>query len=149
MCKLCRQRLKYSGNTTNLHFHLCEHHPSELGSLQSHESHEKQSSRPVLTVAEAFKAASHAGPVLTRSSKQWVQLTDAVCYFIAKDIQLYDMVNDMGFRHMIRVFEPRYIPPDWKTVATHSSWLEDRSYTLCTQDVWAGERQCQAATYLY
>ena len=119
VCKLCHQCLKYSGNTTNLHFHLHEHHPSEFGSLQSHDSHEKQSSRPVLTVAEAFKAASHTGPVLAWASKRWTELTDAIRHFIARDMQPYDTVNDTGFWHMIRVFEPRYILPDRKTVATH------------------------------
>ena len=45
-------------------------------------------------------------------------MTDAVCYFIAKDMQPYDTVNDTGFRHMIGTFEPRYTP-DQNTIATH------------------------------
>ena len=29
---------------------------------------------------------------------------------------MVDTINDSGFRHMLRVFEPYYTPPDWKTI---------------------------------
>ena len=33
ICKLCLRSIKYSGNTTNLHFHLKEHQRSTYSSL--------------------------------------------------------------------------------------------------------------------
>ena len=57
--------------------------------------------------------------MLLRLSTQWNQLTEAVCYFVAKDMQPLDTVNDTGFRKMIHEFEPHYTPPDRKTTATH------------------------------
>ena len=32
---------------------------------------------------------------------RWKALTESVCYFIAKDLQPYDTVNDVGFLRMI------------------------------------------------
>ena len=40
-----------------------------------------------------------------------------MCYFIAKDMQPYDTVNDAGFLKMLHTFEPRYSPPNRKTIA--------------------------------
>ena len=34
-------------------------------------------------------------------------------------MQPYDTINDVGFQHMIAAFQPRYTPPDRKTLATH------------------------------
>ena len=48
----------------------------------------------------------------------WNKLTNSISYFITKDMQLYDTINDAGF-HMIATFQPRYAPPDRKTLATH------------------------------
>ena len=44
-------------------------------------------------------------------------LTDSVCYFIVKDLQPYDTVNDSSLQQMIKTFEPRYTPPNRKTIA--------------------------------
>ena len=51
-----------------------------------------------------------------RTSPQWNQLTDALCYFIVRDMQPFDTVNDSGFQHILREFEPCYVPPDRKTI---------------------------------
>ena len=54
---------------------------------------------------------------ISQNSNRWIQLTKSICYFIAKDMQLYDTVNDAGFLKMLHTFEPRYSPPDRKTMA--------------------------------
>ena len=40
-------------------------------------------------------------------------------YFIAKGIHPFHTVNEPGFRKLLNVFEPRYKPPDRKTLANH------------------------------
>ena len=30
----------------------------------------------------------------------------------------FDTVNDPGFKHLLNAFEPRYMPPERKTIAT-------------------------------
>ena len=98
--------------------HLKENHIEEYRickdsstSTQSSSTKDKQQ----MTISECIKASQP----LPRSSPRWKTLTDSVCYFIAKDLQPYDTVNDPGFLHMINTFEPRYKPPDRKSLATN------------------------------
>ena len=117
-CKVCRKQLSYVGNTTNLTVHLKNHHRDEYDECQMAEkgpsiieaTQSKQKS-----IEDAFQGATP----LPHSSPRWKKLTDSVCYFIAKDGQPLDTVNDKGFRHMLTSFEPRYIPPDRKAITNH------------------------------
>ena len=43
-----------------------------------------------------------------KSNPKWKKLTDSICYFLAKDVRLFDTVNDSGFRHLLNAFEHRY-----------------------------------------
>ena len=56
---------------------------------------------------------------LTKSNLRWKKLTESICYFLVKDMLPFDTVNDPGFRHLVKTFEPRYTPPDRKTISTH------------------------------
>ena len=53
------------------------------------------------------------------SSSRWKALTNSVCYFLAKDLHPLSTANDRGFLHMLKVFEPRYTPPDRTTFSRH------------------------------
>ena len=123
-CKLCAKVLKYAGNTTNLRYHLEHSHRAEFQALQLAQASEKEAGRTRTAASsssnrQSITSAFQAQIPIPRSSPRWNKLTDAVCYFIAKDMQPIDTVNDTGFRNMISVFEPRYTPPDRKTIATH------------------------------
>ena len=76
-------------------------------------------------------------------------LNNSVCYFILKDMQPYQTVNDPGFRAMLSAFDPRYVPMDRKTLATNyipklydrereriCSELCDVSNYALTTDIW-------------
>ena len=54
---------------------------------------------------------------ISQSSNQWIQLTKSICYFMVKDMQPYNTVNNAGFLKTVHAFEPRYSPPDRKTIA--------------------------------
>ena len=107
--------MKYNGNTTNLRVHLRDTHRQVFDALLRSEKHTVSAKPPANTLAEAFKR----GEVIPRTSARWNQITDAVCFFIARDMQPFDTVNDPGFRHLLRELEPRYVPPDRKTIAIH------------------------------
>ena len=91
---------------------------------------------------------------MEKSSPRWNELTQAICYFLAKDMQPLDTVNDTGFRTMLKKFEPRYIPPDRKTLSTHylpqlyraetdrvKKLLDPISSYSCTTDMWTSRAQ--------
>ena len=109
-CKLCPKVLKYAGNTTNLRFHLELNQYKQLQSAKTKEVVTHQKTQPIKDFFE------HATPLST-SSPRWNTLTQAICYFIAKDMLPIGTINDPGFRKMIREFEPCYNPPDSKTLA--------------------------------
>ena len=115
-CKICGRVLKYNGSTTNLRYHLEENHNSVFLSLPTTDSSSKRSlppkNQPIL--AQTLSATQ---PIPTSSSK-WNKLTDSVMYFILKDMQPLDTIDDKGFRHMLHEFEPRYTPPSRKTITT-------------------------------
>ena len=86
---------------------------------------------------------------IVRSSPLWNKLTNSICYFITKDMQPYDTVNDKGFQHLLHTFQPRYTPPDCKTLATHyvpqmydaevtriQQQLSEAEYFAITTDMW-------------
>ena len=123
-CNRCNKKLKYTGGTSNLHYHLDKHHKSEYEQAL-HVAMEESGKAPCgsrnvkdskqMTIEDSFAKVIP----LPRSSERYKKLTTAVCYFICKDQQPFDTINDSEFRHMLNVFELRYIPPDRKTIASN------------------------------
>ena len=116
-CKLCKRSLSYKGNTTNMIVHLQSRHSavySEIvdqlkttGSAHSSALLPKDQS----SIEDSFKKLTP----LPHSSSRWKALTNSVGYFLAKDLQPLSIANNQGFLHMLKVFEPRYTPPDRTT----------------------------------
>ena len=106
-CKLCKRSLSYKGNTTNMIVHLQYHHAaaySELETPMKSKSGFKLSATRLngqCSIEDSFKKLLP----LSRSSSRWKALTNAVCYFLAKDLHPVATVNDPGFQHMLKVFE--------------------------------------------
>ena len=158
-CKRCKKKLKYTGGTSNLHFHLREHHRSEYeGAVQASTEEMPQCSTkwvvstpvtPQITIQDSLAKAMP----LPHNSERYKKLTKAVWYFICKDQQPFDTINDSGFRHMLHVFESRYTPPDRKTIAlnhiltmydTVKAYItkqiaDDVQYFSITTDLWSSQ----------
>ena len=152
-CKLCGKELKYPGCTTNMRSHLESSHSPQFQALQQ-ETKEKEgstasSSKPVAPGQQSIASAFQVAVPLPRTSARWIKLTESVCYFVAKDMQPLDTVNDTGFRKMIHEFAPRYTPPDRKTIATNylprmfesekkriEKVIDTATYYAVTTDMW-------------
>ena len=134
-CRVCSKRFKYCGNTSNMRLHLNTVHPNDFATMEKEESEADSSSSKrkaasksqhseamdtgLLGTQQKLPAMFEAQKPLTRDNPKWKKLTNAICYFLAKDMKPFDTVNDPGFRYMIKTFEPRYTPPDRKTISTH------------------------------
>ena len=143
--------LKYSGNTANLRYHLELNHHTQFLLLQTKEKEKDQSSTSTQkSVKDLFVQATP----LPTSSTRWNHLTESVCYFIAKNMQPIDTIDDKGFRKVLQQFEPRYTPPDYKTVSTKylprmfqtekdriKKLLDPVSFYACTTDLWTSRAQ--------
>ena len=120
-CKICKHPLSYKGNTTNMIVHLQSRHSAEFSEIadqlkssgSTHSSASLPTDQPLIT--DSIKRLTP----LSRSSSRWKALTNSVCYFLAKDLHPLSTVNDQGFLHMLKVFEPRYTPPDRTTFSRH------------------------------
>jgi len=106
-CKLCKQSLSYKGNTTNMIVYLQSRRPTEFNKIsdQLKSGGGAQSSTTLPTghplIHDSFKKLT---PLW--SSSRWKTLTNSVCYFLAKDLHPLSTVNDPGFLHMLKIFEP-------------------------------------------
>ena len=65
---------------------------------------------------------------LAKTSQWWMKLIQGICYFFAKDMNPVATANDVGFRRMIKEFEPCYVVPDRK-----------HCELILFQNVWAGK----------
>ena len=127
-CGRCKKRFKYNGSTSNMRSHLSALHPSDFAAMEREEKEDtSDASRNRPRVQTSIKSKSipveNQLPALFEARqplpKGHSKLTDSVCYFIAKDMLPFDTVNSAGFLHLINTFEPRYQPPDRKTISTH------------------------------
>ncbi|CAI5682133.1 unnamed protein product [Oreochromis niloticus] len=105
ICKVCRMKIKYSGNTTNMRAHLTRHHPKIAltadGKASSNSAQLKN--QPTLDTLSLAK--------LSPNSERAKKITQSITYFICKDLRPYNIVENEGFSYMIKTLEPRYVIP--------------------------------------
>jgi len=95
----CKKRFTYNGSTTNLITHLCYNHTTKFTVFsqqqQGSESSSKQSSSDPSQLQIMDSLAAHLP--LVHTTVKWKKLTEAVCYYIAKDMLPLDTVSGEGF----------------------------------------------------
>ncbi|XP_078018496.1 E3 SUMO-protein ligase ZBED1-like [Epinephelus lanceolatus] len=138
VCKHCFASIGYvAGNTTNMFSHLRRHHPSlSLGAARSRSVSASTANRAQPTTAAAFQQ------LYATNSEKHKTITKAVGVFIAKDMQPYSVVEDTGFRHMMKTVEPRYQVP---SRIHFSSKVIPELYEVCRGDI---ENELRQAPYL-
>lgn len=141
VCKHCATLVAYAnGNTSNMLAHLRRHHPSV-----SNDSERKRKSGRTeqLLLPEAFKQP------LSEKSNRAKAITRALSVFIVKDMQTYAMIEDAGFKNMIKVLELQYNIPSRKhfsdviipklyegTRQVIAKELSETAYIALTSDAW-------------
>ncbi|XP_034047686.1 zinc finger BED domain-containing protein 1-like [Thalassophryne amazonica] len=97
VCELCQIEVKYSGNTTNLRNHLSRHHAD--------------TAKPVANQTALEKAF---GVQFPSNYKRALSITEGLGIFISKDLRPYSVVENAGFKLLIKRLEPRYVLPSRK-----------------------------------
>lgn len=100
VCRHCGTRKPYdSGNTSSMATHLKRHHTGvSLTGVKA-----KAAQQPLITAA--FKQP------LAAQSDRAKAITNAIGVFIGADMRPYSVVQNEGFKHMLKVLEPRYNIP--------------------------------------
>ncbi|KAI4819740.1 hypothetical protein KUCAC02_004976 [Chaenocephalus aceratus] len=100
VCKVCRTQIKYlGGNTTNLRNHRSRFHCEKLTSAT------KKTADP------AQQRIDEVPSTFPPNSEKAKTITQSVAAFIAKDLRPYSVVENAGFRHLLKTPEPRYKLP--------------------------------------
>ncbi|XP_017261968.1 E3 SUMO-protein ligase ZBED1-like [Kryptolebias marmoratus] len=120
VCKLCQRELKYCSNTTNLRNHLTRYHADALQKAQPVDSKQTQIDKSFISK-------------LPSSSARAQKITKSVAVFICKDLRPYSVVENKGFKNMLKILEPRYAIPTRKymtEVAVPSLYTEVKTDVL-------------------
>ena len=106
LCKLCRKHVPTkTGNTTNLFYHLKQCHPLEHAQLQTEASANVPSTtrRLAQPQQQTMEAAFSSVMPYDKKTKRHNDITNAITYFIAKDMLPISTVEKMGFKQLITV----------------------------------------------
>lgn len=112
VCKHCLKRVAYAnGNTSYMNQHIRRHH-STITLTGSRKAGQVASVSRQQSLSDAF------GQTYSTTSEKHKKITNAVGMFIAKDLQPFSVVGDLGFRNLIKTLEPRYSVPSRTTFST-------------------------------
>uniref|UniRef100_A0A8C4SQW8 BED-type domain-containing protein n=1 Tax=Erpetoichthys calabaricus TaxID=27687 RepID=A0A8C4SQW8_ERPCA len=127
ICKLCKAKIKYFGNTTNLRTHMARHHPEDANEVQ-----------PKVRNIPGDQRTLHQCCKLPTNSEQAKKITQSIACFISKDLRPYSVVENEGFRYMLKTVEPRYAIPSRQlfTKKKVAEALKKATRVALTSDAW-------------
>ncbi|XP_060583389.1 E3 SUMO-protein ligase ZBED1-like [Ruditapes philippinarum] len=108
VCKICKMKIKYSGNTTNLSTHLSRKHSVMIERDKKTDETKHVKTQPTLL---SMVSSSTRRTSTELNAKEKDEITRAVCEFIVKDLRPFKVVENTGFKHLLAVLEPRYKLP--------------------------------------
>lgn len=107
VCRRCSTGVNYSsGNTSNMLTHIKRHHPDIPVT----------GTRRKKTVQLRLPNVLGLDQPLDTSTSRAKKITEAIGIYIASSMRPYSTVEEVGFRYLLHVLEPRYTPPSRKSV---------------------------------
>ena len=113
ICRLCQAVVTYSGNTTNLKFHLQRCHAQEYLALQQQDSGDQPGPSRASAVKTTSTQLTISGTLakstpFSNESAKHKQLVDATADFICQGLQPLSVVDEPAFRRLLQLAEPRF-----------------------------------------
>ncbi|XP_006876319.1 PREDICTED: zinc finger BED domain-containing protein 1 [Chrysochloris asiatica] len=163
-CRICMAQIAYSGNTSNLSYHLEKNHPEEF--CEFVKSNTEQMREAFATAFSKLKPDASQQvvqePLAAKSghsyeSKKQQELTAAVMGFICEGLYPVSVVDEPTFRLLLKTAEPRYELPGRKFFCTKAipekygavreavlRELGDALWVGVSMDVWRSGNQNRA-----
>lgn len=154
-CRICMGQIAYSGNTSNLSYHLEKNHAEEFCELvKSNTEHMREAFASAFSKlkADAPTPPPAAGDALDPRRQQ--ELTAAVLAFVCDGLQPASVVAEPTFQALLRAAEPRYALPGHHFFCTQAlpdryaavrdtvlRELADAPWCAVSADAWAGPNQ--------
>lgn len=138
ICKICRiEHLKATdGNTTGLRNHLKCKHPKEYADSSTTQGPPRVSAKATAAAAQPKQAtitqSFERATAYEKTSKRQTELTEAVAFFLAKDMRPIRTVEGEGFLRLMKKADPRFVVPDRKYFSKKAI---PRMYTDCREQV--------------
>ncbi|KAL6491014.1 hypothetical protein MHYP_G00013590 [Metynnis hypsauchen] len=116
ICKQCRGAIKYVSSTTNLATHMKRRHGVDISAAATPSfSSDPAETRATLSSSKggdrSIASLFRQNTPLAANSARSQAITDAIAYFICKDIQSYSVVENEGFKELVHILDPRYKIP--------------------------------------
>ncbi|XP_043548306.1 E3 SUMO-protein ligase ZBED1-like [Chiloscyllium plagiosum] len=146
-CRVCRAQIAYSGNTSNLAYHLEKNHPSEFHQVvKSNAEQVREPFTSNLLKSESESAyLSHQDPIFktcySQDSKRHQEMTSMVTNFICEGLYPVSVVEEQTFKKLLKMADPRYELPNRKHFSTKA--IPERYHTVRT----AVEKELAAALW--
>ncbi|XP_069800972.1 E3 SUMO-protein ligase ZBED1-like [Dendropsophus ebraccatus] len=157
ICKHCRKPVIASrGNTSNLFHHLEHNHIIQYEQCMAQKNREAvsdQQQRPTTSKPTKQQSIKEAFTNMTnyeKDSKRWKEITEAISYYIAKDMAPIATVEHKGFKRLMKTIDRRYIVPSRKYFSQTaipnmyqtfrkkvSDELKTVHYFAATSDLWS------------
>uniref|UniRef100_A0A1X7UJA9 BED-type domain-containing protein n=1 Tax=Amphimedon queenslandica TaxID=400682 RepID=A0A1X7UJA9_AMPQE len=120
-CNLCGEKVKTSGNTTNLMIHLKKYHESEHAAIMQQQEKVTQNPSKKRCTELAKGQLTLSGSIertagYPKNSFKRALIDKALVKMITTDLQPASFVEDTGFNEFLRVIDPKYTPPSRRTI---------------------------------
>lgn len=155
LCLICKDKLKYTGGTSNMNKHLRTRHPLEFAEMieeTTQESVEKLPRTPATVQPTLMQTINKTQAYKDDSSKKQ-ELDQLVVRMIVKDLQPLSVVENDGFRKLVHGLNPKYELPSRRVVARTllpslyndevqrvSDQLSEAKYVSLTTDLWTSRK---------
>ncbi|XP_062910662.1 E3 SUMO-protein ligase ZBED1-like [Mobula hypostoma] len=135
-CRVCRAQIAYSGNTSNLAYHLEKNHPNEF-----HQVVKSNSEQPKEPFTSSFLKQELEGAHLSmqdaimktsysQDSKRHQELTTVVTSFICEGLYPVSVVEEPTFKKLLKMADPRFELPGRKYFSTKA--IPERYHVIRT-----------------
>lgn len=124
-CRICMTQIAYSGNTSNLSYHLEKNHPVEF--CEFVKSNTEQMREAVATAYSKIKtepmqqqcqeAILKQSPAFENINRRHNDLTSAIISFVCEGMYPVSVVEEPTLQALLRTADPRYLPPSRINVA--------------------------------
>ncbi|XP_062302828.1 E3 SUMO-protein ligase ZBED1-like [Osmerus eperlanus] len=123
-CRICMTQIAYSGNTSNLSYHLEKNHPEEFCEFVKSNTDQMREA-----FATAYSKRKPEGPFhqqhpqetpkpnLGYENRRHSDLTSAVLSFICEGMYPVSVVEEPTFQALLKTTDPRYSPPTKSDIA--------------------------------
>lgn len=149
-CRICMAQIAYSGNTSNLSYHLEKNHPDEFCEFVKSNTEQM---REAFAIAfsklrpEMSQQVAHDALIMKTNysyeHKKHQEMTAAVINFISEGMYPASVVDEPTFKALLKTADPRYELPDRKYFCTKAlpekyNLLRDIVLKELSEVLWCG-----------